>query len=151
MSQHDTPWHLLIDTAREAVDAATDALARAQRRLLDARQQLDTLDGYRAEYLSRMTQQRETGMSIDALTNQNRFLDQLDQALGKQREHIVQAEAAVAQAQHLWQESQRKLKSFDTLAERQQQRVQQRQARQEQRVADEHATRQFVTRNRHTT
>jgi len=150
MSTHQTPWHLLIDTAREAVDAATEALARAQRRLLDARKQLDMLAGYRDEYLARMAQQRESGMSISALTNQNRFLDQLDQALKQQRENLEQAEAAVAEARHLWQESQRKLKSFDTLAERQQQRLQQEQSRQEQRVTDEHATRQFVTRNRHT-
>ena len=148
MSKHHVPWDILIDTAKEAVDAATETLAAAQRRLIEAQKQHETLLGYRAEYLDKLAQSRESGLSIGALANQHRFIDKLDQAVAQQSEAIAQFEKGVAHAQRAWQESQRKLKSFDTLAERQNQRIQQQHSKQEQRAADEHATQQFVTRNR---
>jgi flagellar FliJ protein len=141
---HQLPWNLLIDSAQAALDDATLALARAQQRALDAQAQLDVLATYRTEYLSRLTDASETGLSISALDNQRRFLDRLDQAVAQQRETLRQAQHHVSHCQSLWQASQRKLKSFDTLAERQQANLRSAAARREQIAADETATQRFL-------
>lgn len=142
--RHQLPWNLLIDTAQHALDDATLTLVRAQRRAIDAQAQLNVLTSYRGEYLGKLADSGGVGLSISALDNQRRFLDRLDQALVQQSETLRQAQHHVSHCQSLWQDCQRKLKSFDTLAERQLASVRSEAARREQLTADETATQRFL-------
>lgn len=137
------PWHHLIDAAQQRVDNAARTLADAVNRHTAAQQQLDMLTTYRAEYQAALGTHSQSGVSITRLNNHRQFIDKLDTAIGQQQEAVHQAQLQVGHHQREWQAQHRKLKSFDTLANRERQRESARHAQQEQRLLDEQAAQRF--------
>ena len=140
MSKH-FPIKTLIDLAQDDVDAAAQRLGRAQRDAGEVKQQLDSLVQYRDEYHARFTATAQAGMPAGNMRNFQAFIDTLDSAIEQQRRILEQATARVEAARPEWQRSKQKLGSYEVLQSRQDEAQARKDARREQRDADEHAAR----------
>ena len=127
----------LIDLARQAVDDA----ARQLRALADARQeadgQLNTLQDYRQDYLQRLNQATQAGLSASNYHNFQQFIATLDQAISQQNKHVSQLDARIELGRAEWRQCQRKLSSFEALQARDERVRAERETRREQRLNDE--------------
>lgn len=135
------PLDTLIELAKESTDEAARLLGRLNAERNHAEQQLHMLQDYRQDYLQRMQSSMQTGMSAADCHNYQRFIGTLDDAITQQQAVLRQAQTHFTQAQVHWQQQQRRLNSFDALAEREQRAQSIREARREQRISDEFAAR----------
>ena len=139
----------LIGLAQDDVDAATQRLGRVQRERGEIEKQLKALIDYRDEYHARFTESARTGMAAGNVRNFQAFIDTLDTAIDQQRRMLEQATQRVEAAKPDWQRSQQKLGSYEVLQSRQDDVQALKDARREQRDADEHAARALRMRNAH--
>lgn len=132
-----SPLDTLIDQSRKARDSAGRALAEEQHCRAQTAAQLETLQQYRGEYRQKLQEAMQRGVGADTLNDYSRFIQSLDGAIARAREALAQqGERLDASRQH-WQQRQRQLSSYDTLAERRARGEQQRQAQRERRLNDE--------------
>ncbi|RJS95154.1 flagellar export protein FliJ [Salinisphaera sp. Q1T1-3] len=131
----------LIEIATEKRDSAAAALGELQTARSKSQAQLDALVRYRAEYGHRLAEAMADGLSMHRLENDQRFLAALDAAIAQQQDIVASNEHRLVDGRHQWQDRQRRLKSFDTLAERGRRHQAQREARREQQDNDEAAGR----------
>lgn len=135
------PLDLLIGLAKESTDEAARVLGRLNAERIQAERQLTMLYDYRQDYLQRLQQAMQTGMSAADCHNYQRFISTLDDAIGQQTDVLRVADDHLAQGRHNWQQEQRKLNSFDALSQRQVRAAQVAENRREQRVSDEFSAR----------
>ncbi|WP_322104898.1 flagellar export protein FliJ [Paraburkholderia sp. J41] len=140
MTQHSA-LQTLIGLARDDVDAATQKLGRVQREQSEVEKQLQSLIAYRDEYHTRFTEAARTGMPAGNVRNFQAFIDTLDAAIEQQRRILEQATARVEAARPEWQRTQQKLGSYEVLQKRQDDVEARKEARRDQRDADEFAAR----------
>ncbi|WP_233865174.1 flagellar export protein FliJ [Paraburkholderia adhaesiva] len=138
---HPSPLQTLIGLAQDDVDAAAQRLGRVQRERSEVETQLDALITYRDEYHTRFTESARQGMAAGSVRNFQAFIDTLDSAIEQQRRMLEQATARVEAAKPEWQRCKQKLGSFEVLQSRQDEVAARKEARREQRDADEHAAR----------
>lgn len=131
----------LIDLAQNQADQAGRRLGELQRAQLSAQDQLTLLQTYRADYLSRLDEKMAQGLSTAQLRNYQGFILTLDEAIALQAQLSEQAGDRLADGRQQWQQSQRKLGAFDTLAERLKRHALQVRGKREQRETDERAAR----------
>jgi len=136
-----TALQTLIGLAQDDVDAATQRLGRVQRERSEVEKQLQALINYRDEYHARFTQSARAGMAAGNVRNFQAFIDTLDAAIEQQRRILEQATARVEAAKPEWQRSKQKLGSYEVLQARHEEVQARKDARREQRDADEHAAR----------
>jgi len=136
-----TALQTLIGLAQDDVDAATQRLGRVQRERSEVEKQLEALINYRDEYHARFTQSARAGMAAGNVRNFQAFIDTLDAAIEQQRRILEQATARVEAARPEWQRSKQKLGSYEVLQARHDEVQARKDARREQRDADEHAAR----------
>jgi flagellar FliJ protein len=136
-----TALQTLIGLAQDDVDAATQKLGRVQRERGEVEKQLEALITYRDEYHARFTESARSGMAAGNVRNFQAFIDTLDAAIEQQRRLLEQATARVEAAKPEWQRSKQKLGSYEVLQTRQDDVQARKDARREQRDADEHAAR----------
>jgi len=79
---------------------------------------LDTLLQYRKDYQTRFQEAAQNGMSQSDMRNFQNFIQRLDEAIGQQRNANEQALNSVQTGRNDLQDTQRKMKSFDTLKQR---------------------------------
>lgn len=136
-----TNLEVLRDLARQQLDDAAVELRTAADKLRQARLQLEQLHGYRQDYQARAQQSLDTGMSASNYRNFVQFLETLDNAVSLQNRAVSQLDDAMAHARTAWQHKKRQLDAYDALKSRREQVAQQQEKRQEQRLADERASR----------
>lgn len=136
----------LIELATTAADQAARQLGQALRAAEDTEKKLALLQQYRDEYAARFQANMTAGLSAMGYRNYQCFLDKLDQAISGQQHVVREAQRQVAADRCAWQASERKRLSYGTLADRAHHSAQRKQNRQEQKQADEHATRQLLYR-----
>ncbi len=136
-------FHLkpLLDLAQTRTDEAARELGERIANERDLEQKLKILEDYRQEYHERFMQAVRDGIGPDAWRNFSSFIGRLDDAIGAQRQIVERSRAHTAEGQQTWLEQRNKLKAFDTLSQRHQAGVARGEARQEQRLTDEHAAR----------
>jgi flagellar FliJ protein len=138
-----TPTQLatLLDLTRIGRDSAATRLARLEQQAQQAREHLQTLLGYSADYAARL--QTTAGDELDpaAQSNQRAFLAKLRVALETQHREVGAREQASTEARAELSVCQRKLKSLETLIERRAREESRQVARREQRHTDEAAQR----------
>jgi flagellar FliJ protein len=136
-----TQLNTLLDVTRIARDSAATRLARLEQQAQQAREHLQTLLGYSADYAARL--QTAAGDELDpaAQSNQRAFLAKLRVALETQQREVGAREQASTAARAELAVCQRKLKSLETLIERRAREELARAARREQRHTDEVAQR----------
>jgi len=118
MSTSDTPLDTLIGLARDARDQAGRSLASERQGERQVSGQLESLGRYRLEYAQRLQQAMRDGIDPATMRNYQRFLDSLDDALARARQALDAQQQRVGQQQGQWQQQQRTLSSYDTLASR---------------------------------
>ncbi|PKO46952.1 MAG: flagellar export protein FliJ [Betaproteobacteria bacterium HGW-Betaproteobacteria-22] len=138
---------MLDEIAAKEVELATEALARAMKEVKEAQSKFDMLMDYRKGYLDNLSSSLAKGMNAEAYQNFQNFLKKLDHAISGQKEVVTYAEQHVKVSRALWQESQRKKRSYDVLIERADKRAEKVEQKKDQKMMDEFATR--ITRNRH--
>ncbi len=135
------PLDTLIDLAKEHADTAARALGRLNRERQNAEKQLELLRDYRNDYLTRLQKIMLTGMTASDCHNYQRFITTLDDAIGQQVAALDALNVNLEKSRLHWQQQQRKLNAFDTLAQREAHAARIVAERREQRANDEHSTR----------
>lgn len=137
------PLAFLIDQAQEQVDAAAKALGLLNKEVSDAEQKLTLLLGYRQEYQNRLQESAKAGITPKAMHNFREFTKKLDMAVNEQQRIIEQTKARRLNGQNDWQEKQKKLKSYETLARRHELQQAKIQAKRDQNEMDEFASKSY--------
>jgi len=137
MSQSNKPLDTLIDLARDSRDQAGQALAGEQRNAQQVAEQLSALSGYRQEYADKLNAAMRDGIDPATMRNYQQFLSSLDEALERARRAVAAQEQRVDRTRQHWQQEQRKLSSYDTLAERRAKEQKRKEQRREQNISDD--------------
>lgn len=132
-----TPLDTLTEMARQARDQAGQRLAGDRRDARQVAEQLEALQRYRAEYAARLQTALREGIDPASMHNYQRFLASLDDALERARQALGEQQRRVDQSQQHWQSEQRRLRSYDTLAERRDASRRRTEQRREQRASDD--------------
>lgn len=135
------PLDTLIGLAKESTDDAARALGRLNAERNHAEKQLSMLQDYRQDYLQRLQNAMQSGMSAADCHNYQRFIGTLDDAISQQTAVLRQADTHLAHGRVHWQQQQRRLNSFDALADRERRALAVAESRREQRANDEFAAR----------
>jgi flagellar FliJ protein len=98
---------------------------------------LDALQQYRRDYQLKFQEAAQQGMEPTDLRNFQDFIDRLDQAIRQQQHVIENAKRGVQTGRNELMDSTRKMKSFDTLAQRHVESEMKLEAKSEQRLQDE--------------
>ena len=141
------PLTTLIELAQGKTDEATRKLGQLQTARTSAAGKLELLLQYRQEYMDEMQLQMQDGIPSAQLRNFQNFITTLDGAIEQQRALTQQADNRLEYGRTDWQFSKRRLNSFDTLANRVQQKALYVLNKKEQRDSDERAARQFYVRS----
>ena len=131
---------MLTDLARDARDQAGKLLAQERQTQQQTEAQLQSLNRYRVEYAERLQHAMRDGIDPATMYNYQQFLASLDAALVRARQALTAQQKRVQQSQQHWQQEQRKLSSYDTLASRRLLEEHRRQARYEQKETDDFVT-----------
>jgi len=131
----------LLHLAQQKNDAATKKLGQLNQQQQAAQTKLDTLLQYRGEYQARLQEAVQNGMNQSDLRNFQGFIQRLDEAIAQQRAINEQMLNSVQAGREELQDAQRKMKSFDTLAQRHIESEKKLAAKSEQRLQDEHSGR----------
>lgn len=137
MSNAASPLDTLIDLARGARDNASLALANERQTERQVSDQLSSLTQYRLEYAQRLQGAMTEGIDPATLRNYQQFLYSLDAAIERARDALSAQQQQVSNRQSQWQQEERKLTSYDTLASRRQAQQQQQDARKEMKINDD--------------
>lgn len=127
----------LVDLAHQKNDAATKKLGQLNQQQQSAQQKLDALQQYRRDYQTKFQEAAQQGMGPTDLRNFQDFIDRLDQAIRQQQQVIEKAKSNVQTGRHELMDSTRKMRSFDTLANRHVEAELKVEAKKEQRLQDE--------------
>jgi flagellar FliJ protein len=131
----------LVHLAHQKNDAATRKFGRLNQQQQAAQARLDTLLQYRRDYQAQFHKAVQTGMGQTDLRNFQNFILRLDEAIAQQQKVVEQALSSVQAGRTELEDTQRKMKSFDTLAQRHAENEKQLAAKSEQRLQDEHTGR----------
>jgi len=131
----------LVLLAQKQNEAAIRKFGQLNQQQQAAQAKLETLQQYRKDYQDRLQQAEQNGISPSELRNFQNFILRLDEAILQQRGKNEQALNLLQLGRSELQEAQRKMKSFDTLAERHIQSELKLAAKSEQRQQDEHTGR----------
>ncbi|MBF58997.1 flagellar export protein FliJ [Halomonas sp. FeN2] len=131
---------MLTDLARGARDQAGKILAQERQTEQQTIAQLQSLLSYRAEYAERLQKAMRDGIDPATMYNYQQFLASLDAALSRARQALASQQASVERSKKNWQQEQRKLSSYDTLASRRLLEEHRRSERQEQKTNDDLVT-----------
>ena len=132
---------VLIERARSASDAARARHAGAVRAAEQARAHFDLLRQYTAEYEDRARYHAGDSRDLQAEENRRRFQGRLGVAVDAQRREVEVRERALCATAEQVTSCQKKLKSLQTLARRQEAERLQVEARRDQKRTDEFAQR----------
>ena len=131
----------VIEMAERAEREAAQALGRCQQQLRQAQGKLGELERYRGDYQQQWISQGQQGVSGQWLMNYQRFLTQLETAIGQQRQAAAWQQDNVDKARAVWQLRYARLEGLRKLVQRYLQEAQQAQDRREQKMLDEFAQR----------
>lgn len=137
------PLQPLLDLANERMDEAARRLGELIASEQAGEQKLALLQQYRDEYRNRFLETVRGGVGPEVLRNFSAFIARLDEAIALQKAQVERFKQQTAQGQQHWIAERNRVKAFDTLSERHYKGVAQKEAKQEQKFADEHAAKQF--------
>jgi flagellar FliJ protein len=133
----------LLDRAQEEMEEATRRLGELVAEVQSQQQKLEMLFGYHREYQNKLNDAMRLGIQPDVWRNYSAFLSRLEQAINEQKRQVNQAEQNANNGQSYWVEQRNRVKAFEALGQRHNMIVQKKEAKQEQKAADEHAAKRF--------
>ena len=131
----------LVHLAQQKNDAATKKLGQLNQQHQTAQEKLDALQQYRKDYQLKFQEEAKNGMAPADMKNFQDFIGRLDQAIQQQTAVIEKTKAGVQTGRSDLMDTTRKMKSFDTLAQRHVDAEKKLEAKTEQRIQDEHTGR----------
>jgi len=137
------PLQPLLDLANNRMDEAARKLGELIASEHAVEEKLALLVEYRKEYHARFVEAVRNGIGPDAWRNFSAFLGKLDDAIAQQEKAVSVSRQRTEQGQQAWVDQRNKVKAFDTLSHRHQSLQARKEAKQEQRLTDEHAAKQF--------
>ncbi len=137
------PLLTLLDLANNRMDEAARKLGELIASENAVEEKLALLVEYRKEYHARFVEAARNGIGPDAWRNFSAFLGKLDDAISHQQRVVSDSKQRTEQGQQAWVDQRNKVKAFDTLSHRHQSQQARKEAKQEQRLTDEHAAKQF--------
>ncbi len=138
------PLQILLDLAKGQSDAAVRKLGEPNRQDRDIGSKLDLLLQYRKEYQQRFEESVQRGMNQIEWQNYRLFFCKLDEAIVQQQKLQLEFGQKVRAGQLEYQQRQKKLKSFETLAERHVTKESAKTARREQKDQDDFSIKAFM-------
>lgn len=127
----------LVHLAQQRNDAAAKKLGQLNAQHQTAQAKLDALLQFRKDYQTQFQEAAKKGMAPDDMKNFQDFIDRLDQAVQQQTAVIEKTKAGVQTGRNELIDTTRKMKSFDTLAQRHVEAEKKQEAKAEQRSQDE--------------
>ena len=137
----------LVHLAQQKNDAATRKLGMLNRHQQSAQSKLEMLQQYRRDYQEKMQHAEKSGMELEELRNFQDFIYRLDDAISQQSAVVSQAHISLQKGRSDLSETQRRMKSFDTLAQRHTEAEKKLGEKIEQRIQDEHNGRRAAYKN----
>ena len=131
----------LVDLAHQKNDEATRKFGQIVQQQQAAQIKLHTLEQYREDYQTQLQRAVKNGITQISLRNFQDFIRRLDEAVAQQRNVIEQIRLSMNAGRNELANSQRKMKSFDTLAQRHLESEKKLEEKLEQRQQDEHTGR----------
>lgn len=131
----------LLHLAQQKNDAATKKLGLLNRNQQSAHEKLEMLQQYRRDYQDKMQNAEKNGMELQDLRNFQDFIYRLDDAIAQQSAVVSQARVSVQTGRSELLDTQRRMKSFDTLAQRHTAAEKILEVKTEQKIQDEHSGR----------
>jgi len=137
----------LLHLAQQKNDAATRKLGLLNRNQQSAQGKLEMLQQYRRDYQDKMQHAEKNGMTLEDLRNFQDFIYRLDDAIKQQSAVVAQSHISVQTGRSELSEAQRRMKSFDTLAQRHTAAEKILEVKAEQKIQDEHSGRRAAYKN----
>lgn len=131
------PLQPLVDLAQHQNEAATKKLGQLNHQHQTAQEKLNALQQFRRDYQEKFQEAVQNGMEPTTLLNFQDFINRLDQAIQQQEKAITHAENSVKTGRHELMGATRKMRSFDTLAQRHIEIEKVQEGRNDQRAQDE--------------
>lgn len=131
----------LVHLAKQKNDAAIEKLGKLNQQQQSAQDKLAMLQQFRRDYQEKFQEAARNGMAPMDMRNFQDFIYRLDQAIAQQEGVLEQHTLSVATGRGELQESQRKMQSFDTLAQRHIEAEKKLEAKLEQKMQDEYSGR----------
>jgi flagellar FliJ protein len=132
----------LLEIAKRNLDRAAEALAKANRDVIDASNQQQRLKTFRQEYTAQRKSIAVESITATDLKNFEIFLNNIDQAIMSQDSAIHQYQEIAKHHMKNWQTCQTKKRSYEVIIERNLQQKQKIAARREQKQMDEFSSNQ---------
>lgn len=136
-------FDFLIDLAQKAQQQAADRMQAAQAQLAAQEERLAQVDAFIADYQGRLVDAGRGGMGVERYLDFRAFLGKLTDARQTQEREVDRARQRYVLEREAWLAQRRKLKAYQTLAEREAARAQLVERRREQKLVDEFAARNF--------
>ncbi|KAF0204814.1 MAG: flagellar FliJ [Gallionellaceae bacterium] len=131
----------LVHLAKQKNDAAINNLGKLNQQQKSAQDKLAMLQQFRRDYQEKFQEVARNGMAPMDLRNFQDFIYRLDQAIEQQQgimeQHVVSVDAGRMELK----DAQRKMQSFDTLAQRHVEIEKKLEAKSEQKMQDEYSGR----------
>lgn len=133
------PLQKLLELSQERADEAARKLGELIGAEKEDDRKLALLQQYREEYQARFMDAARLGIGPDEWRNFSAFLGKLDEAIAQQQSIVEASRDRTVAGQQAWIAERNRMKAFDALSQRHQKAVQRKEARQDQRLTDEHA------------
>jgi flagellar FliJ protein len=134
---------ILLDLAQQKTDASARKLGKLNTQQQEAEKKLNLLLQYRYSYQSYMQDSTRAGLDHIEWLNFIAFINKLEAAITEQRQAVLFAQNKKIAGSDEFLSSQRKLKSYDTLSQREKRAEDLIQAKNEQKIQDEFASNSF--------
>lgn len=131
----------LVHLAHQKNEDATRKFGQLIQQQQAAQTKLQTLEQYREDYQTRLQQEIQKGIDQINLRNFQNFIRRLDEAVTQQRNVLEQIGRSIQAGRNELGNTQRKMRSFDTLAQRHVEQEKKLEEKLEQRQQDEHTGR----------
>lgn len=135
------PLQPLVNLAQQKNDAAAKKLGQLNQQQHTAETKLEALQQFRKDYQVKFRDAVKQGIAPENLRNFQDFINRLDEAIVQQKQAIEKVKSSVRDGRDEFKDTTRKMKSFDTLAQRHLEAEKKLEAKSEQRLQDEHTGR----------
>ena len=139
---------MLIEIQDDRVATALTAVADKQQAVNQAKEQLDMLVSYRAEYEQRFREKTKLGIHPVHLRNYQAFISKLHYAIDQQQNVVKTLEQQLAQRQQIWIEEKNQFNAYEKLKERQDRIKEKKESRKEQKLSDEFGAKKYADKRR---
>lgn len=133
-------FDFLLKLAADRRETAARQMQEAAQRLNGARDRQEQIEGFREEYRRRLTDTAQRGINMTQYRDFQLFLAKLDTAVEQQIQEVGRCESRMEQARQEFLEQERSVKAFEALETRHQQQEVVREAKREQKLSDEWAS-----------